>query len=357
MRIRRLLALLLSAVMISGPMTGLTGANGPIDDGTGWEIELPDNLVPDNGTGWEIEGPGEDIAQDPDPDAEKTGFDYSSFTPNQLNVFEFDELERTFEELVKDEVLEDKYDYVLNAIEYHIQDPNKDSVSEGQTNYYIVARNLLRLDSKGNPYKDPDVTGNVLFFFEGCSSNLSKKKEIHKGGGFTIDDEDGEEKRTNNSALCVLVQLNESNKPVVAFATRYSSTTPDNVRRDEGNKDDSGKSQPVPTLKDGIYTIKTRNHQDKYAALKVYDLSGGNAKVVRFSHYVQTNEDESGAINIHARHNTYLTDISGSSVGCLNIGFSGSGFGTTNDDPNVYKTYNDLIYNITGVDGARTNGD
>jgi len=251
-------------------------------------------------------------------------------------------LEETYQNLVvgkeegkeegeKRKVREEYEDYVLAAIKYHI---------ESGTGDYRIEKNLLQLYKQGED-------GNVVFFFEGCSSNLSGVTEYqdnyngpsgYKKGGVVH----------NTSALCIVIRVDSSEKPYVAFATENASTMPDQVRQiKQPYEHYSGHKNGVGCIKDGIYSLKTVNYR-KHAALKLNN--GGDIGSIRAKFDGITNLGANAdGIFIHRRgfanvSDTYGYEKSSDSIGCLNVG-------------NSYHsdtTYSDFIAATTGKTSGAT---
>lgn len=195
--------------------------------------------------------------------------------------------------------------YVNSMMKYHI-------LSEKDN--YRVARNLN--DGKS-----------IVFFFDGCSDNVDSATY-------------GDYNKYRLSAYCAVVQK-VSGVPKIVFESEDCSTLPDNPRNPALNEGD-----PVPTLLDGVYNIKSTNHKSRYAALKILDNSG-TAPVIRCTSsgsYLSTSE----AINIHARSGFAGTPTNGisassySSTGCFNVGL-------TSDS---WAEYNRFIQTVLGVSRA-----
>lgn len=151
---------------------------------------------------------------------------------------------------------------------------------------------------------------NAVFLFDGVSKNLNGATIVESGY------QKGDN-RYNHSAVCVVVNLDESKEPQIIYACE-ASTMPDNVR---GTNGDKGR----PTVVDGIYDLRTVNHagsSDPYAA---HDIQ--NLKVIRC--WKNTNDPVSEVfeynktgIHVHATKNNDSLDKVGSadSTGCVTIG-------------------------------------
>ena len=75
----------------------------------------------------------------------------------------------------------------------------------------------------------------------------------------------------------------------------------------------------MPTVKAGTYTLVTRNHHDKYAALRVC-----NAKVVRYHSATSAGYDSTSPyINMHHRTDNTLST---NSAGCQLVGSCSNNF-------------------------------
>ena len=109
-------------------------------------------------------------------------------------------------------------------------------------------------------------SGVVVFLFEGVGNNASASARMN--------------------AMCVVVKNGS-----IAYLNRNSSTIPDypfNPAKNSGTN--------MPTLKAGIYTFSTVNHNGSYAALNV-----NGAQVVRFASKTSYADGTSAGINVHRR--------------------------------------------------------
>jgi len=228
-------------------------------------------------------------------------------------LLDYTALDESFEALAKDKILPEFQTYILNAVKYHI---------ESETDDYRVARNLLQLNENS-------VDGNVIFFFDGCSTNLVDVEYTASG----YKKADG--MRYNTSAVCLVVRLNEAKQPVIEFASSNVSTMADNVRDQSLNN-----GNPISITRDGIYNINVVNHQSKYASLQIATYEGTG---VRCSEKGTSYISYGTGINLHSRGYRYpnVNSSTRSSVGCFNIGY-------------VYgdAEYNDFIKAATGLDNA-----
>ncbi len=135
--------------------------------------------------------------------------------------------------------------------------------------------------------------GTVVFMFEGAGNDLSASRRM--------------------AAMCVVVKNGS-----VAYLNRNCSTIPDypfNPAKNSGTA--------MPTVKSGIYSFTTVNHNGKYAALNVT-----NAQVVRHSSQTSYYSGTSTAINVHRRDSNSIAAASASwvnSAGCFLIGQAGTG--------------------------------
>ena len=241
-------------------------------------------------------------------------------------LLDYTDLDSSFDVVASDKILPQYRDYVLNALKHHIE-----SDEEG----YRVAKNLM------HAYKENE-DGNVVFFFDGCSINLDEASITFSGYS-----KNGQ--RYNTSAVCIVVQKNDSGRAEIVYATANASTMADNVRRETLNSPKNS----VPIVKDGVYNITSVNHPSQstpdYAALNI-----NSASVIRCSSKGNTgtltsNENTASGINIHARGyaDSALTNDTYSSTGCFNIGL---GYNEDN-----YADYNAFMEAVSGVTNARHN--
>ena len=221
--------------------------------------------------------------------------------------------------------------YSLSLADY-IQDADRRAYAETRMKQWL-------LSNMGNyrVYKnlsEPSSSGNrrsVVFFFDGCSDNAADPKKPCN--------------LWRVSAACVVVQLDSSGLPYIAYYDGESSTIPDAPRSKKANGDKKG----MPTLLDGIYNISYVNHKGNYAALNV-DPHTNN--VIRLDTTVITeNPSGSSDINIHAKSTTgqkaYDNGYKWSnSTGCINVA-------TTKDS---YKKYNNFMRVVTYNDTNILNG-
>ncbi len=200
------------------------------------------------------------------------------------SLMDFTDLESSFLRLAAPKILDSAQSYVLAAIKYHIASDADD---------YRVSRALV---SDG---------GNLVFFFEGCSRNLSGavigSSGFYKGST-----------RYNTSAVCLLVQRNGSGRAEITFVSGDASTLPDNVRDTSIND-----GYPIPTVKDGIYRLTTINNNGSYASLHLDD-----PLVVRCSESGNTTLDtymspRCDDINIHMREMGGIDPRNIQSIGCI----------------------------------------
>lgn len=137
-----------------------------------------------------------------------------------------------------------------------------------------------------------DKKGTLVFMFEGVGNNSSSGKRMN--------------------AMCVVVQNGR-----ITYINRNSSTIPD-YPFDPSRNDYTD----MPTLKSGIYSFTTVNHNNSYAALNV-----SGAKVVRFSNRSSYYNSTSYGINVHRRSSNSIAASNASwvnSAGCLLVGASGT---------------------------------
>lgn len=134
--------------------------------------------------------------------------------------------------------------------------------------------------------------GVTVFMFEGVGNNASTT--------------------CHQNAMCVVVKGGS-----IVYVNRNSSTVPDQPFDRTSNK-----NTDVPTLKSGIYSFTTVNHNGSYAALNVT-----GAKVVRFASKTSFYSSTSGDINVHRRSTNDVAPAKSywaNSAGCLLIGKTGT---------------------------------
>ena len=178
---------------------------------------------------------------------------------------------------------------------------------------------------------------NVIFFFDGCSSNLSPNSKYSNYKSYHI------------TAYCAVIKL-VNGSPKIVYENNNTSTIPDNPRNYKLNysivNGVKRYGDDVPTVVDGIYNIYLKQHPKtggSYASLNLgCDIAGG---VLRLN-YTNSKLGSSGGINIHARSKCNpangVNSSSRSSTGCFNVGLS-----TDNN-----SEYNKFIEVTTGVKNA-----
>ena len=161
-------------------------------------------------------------------------------------------------------------------------------ISESSDAYQaLTSINSKYADKLTSTQKD----GTIIFMFEGVGSDSSSTKRMN--------------------AMCVLVKNGK-----IVYINRNSTSIPDYPFSPEMNYDTD-----MPTLKSGIYSFTTVNHQGKYAALNV-----SSAKVVRFRSSGYYYESTSSGINIHRRDSNSIPRSDAgwvNSAGCQLVGQSG----------------------------------
>lgn len=224
-------------------------------------------------------------------------------------LLEYEDLDRSFNQLAKSKILPEYRAYVLTAIKYHIEAKRP---TDYNTTDYRVAKNLLKAFNA-------NADGNVIFFFDGCSINL--KDSTPCLNGFMKDG-----KRYNRSAVCVVVQLNENGRPEIVFATCNASTIADNLRMKSINN-----GNDISITRDGIYSLKTTNHRDRfvtpheyYAAMNIVIPLESSVRIPDLDNTEKgTYYDRATGIDIHSRGSYELVDNDTrtyNSTGCFNIG-------------------------------------
>lgn len=233
------------------------------------------------------------------------------------DILKYSALDESFEEMAEDLILPDYRAYVLNAIKYHIE-----SRYAGNTTQYRVAKNLMGAFNS--------VDGNLIFVFDGVSTNL-KKVTNWTGTGYVSSDGS----TSHLSAVCIVVRLNSKGMPEIAFASENASTFADQVR---GNNKNDGEDH-LTTL-DGVYNMQAINHKGKYAALNIQGIT--TSRGIRFG-VNSSYAGSSTSINFHYSYGGTTTSTSGNSTGCFTLG----------ED----KTeYNDFINALIGFPNAYSSG-
>ena len=210
-------------------------------------------------------------------------------------LLDYTDLNSSFNSIAASKILPAYRTYVLNALKYHI---------ESDTSSYRVAKNLMKAYNS-------NADGNVIFFFDGCSVNLSGATPCFSGykkNGY----------RYNMSCVCIVLQKNSSGRAQIVYASANTSTMPDNVRNASLND-----GTPPGSLRDGIYDVKTTAHGGSYAALNIVTSANTHVRsCTTRSSYIS----QGSGINIHRRAYSfdYITNSTYNSTGCFNIGGSSS---------------------------------
>lgn len=196
-------------------------------------------------------------------------------------------------------------DYVNKVINEHLQTDR-------------VLRNLFFTNTYG-------YSRSAVFMIEGAGSDLSTSRRM--------------------AAMCVVIQ-NINGEPTVVYVNRNCTTIPDYVRNENGANGEN----TCPIIKDGVWTITTRNHshvmskEKRYAALNIGDANNA----LRFYASSYKNDTVTG-VNIHARSSNDIAPFDGgwaNSTGCFNIGKIN----------NNQTEYDNFINIVTGVSGAKPYG-
>ncbi len=208
--------------------------------------------------------------------------------------------------------------YVNTMIKYYLlyeYGYNTVSGTPDQSKKYRAVRNLMNGKS-------------VVFFFEGASNNTeniySNTNTYHFG------------------AICVVIKLNSSNLPYIAYVNQNSTTIPDQVRHLYSRYS----MTTVGTVLDGLYNIITVNH-DGYAALNVKSDSSAYVPSLRANKTDTSYVGTSSGINIHRRYTNEIVSESSdwsNTIGCFTVGMLGGGSFKFNE-------YNNFIKAVTGASG------
>ncbi len=166
----------------------------------------------------------------------------------------------------------------------------------------------------------------VVFFFEGASNNTesiySNFNTYHFG------------------AICVVIKLNSSNLPYIAYINQNSTTIPDRVRHLYSKYS----MTTVGTVLDGIYDIISVNH-DGYIALNVKSDTSAYVPSIRANKTDTSYIGTSSGINIHRRYtNEIVSETSdwSNTIGCFTVGMLGQG-------STKFNEYNNFIKAVTGT--------
>ena len=158
----------------------------------------------------------------------------------------------------------------------------------------------------------------VVFMFEGGSDYYDTYAYADGSG------------QTRMQAVCIVVQLNSSGKPYIAFSSERCCSIPDNANYVTPGYETSGST----TILDGIYKMTTVNHNGNYAAHTTTCYTGWYTPYAGSTGYSY----DCNGINIHTRSVNYALSGGGNSMGCQLIGYGAS---SSNE-------YNQFMKTVTG---------
>lgn len=169
----------------------------------------------------------------------------------------------------------------------------------------------------------------ALFLFEGCSDNMDHP-DLSDLSYYRV------------SAVCVVVRLNKSGKPYIAYFNDQCSTLPDRPL-DYGlwHFDDVGDVGPATVL-DGTYEVYSVKHGGSYEALHVrtdYSDKKLDAVYMTPEGFVRKRATE---INIHTRTGNHVLKHQMWSAGCILV--SGGDWARFEEliESTYYAVYNDF---------------
>ena len=167
----------------------------------------------------------------------------------------------------------------------------------------------------------------VVFMFEGGSDNYWNGSTYYNGVG-----------DVRNQAVCIVVKLNSSGNPYIAYYCENCSSIPDDPKNCINGVAYNG----ATTVKDGIYSFYTWNHIGPYGAFQL-NLSEGY-----YTPSANPNGYTAGAsgLNIHTRSTNTCGGAAAGwdwSLGCQVIG---SGYYTGNEFNEFMKVVAGINYNV-----------
>ncbi|MBQ4317374.1 MAG: SH3 domain-containing protein, partial [Clostridia bacterium] len=168
----------------------------------------------------------------------------------------------------------------------------------------------------------------AIFMFEGGSDN------------YAVGSYSASASNIRNQAVCIVVKK-VSGAYSIVFYEENSSSIPSQPQATSG-----GESDGQTTLMDGIYKVKTWNHQSKYGALQIITNKGYYTPPSNPTGLVNT----ASGINIHTRTSS-IAESGGDawSWGCQLIG---SGNNTSNTFNTFMKTVTGITYNVWNYWGS-----
>lgn len=181
-------------------------------------------------------------------------------------------------------------------------------------NYYLTANpSIITALDNGK---------SAIFMFEGGSDNYSSTSYSTSGTNI------------RNQAVCIVVKK-VSGKYSIVFYDENSSSIPSQPQATGGGANDG-----QTTLLDGIYTVKTWNHQGKYGALQINTSKGYYTPPSNLNGLVNT----ASGINIHTR--TSSQALSGGSAWSWGCQLIGSGNTSANTFNAFMKAVTGITYNV-----------
>ena len=167
----------------------------------------------------------------------------------------------------------------------------------------------------------------VVFMFEGGSDNYWNGSTYYNGVG-----------DVRNQAVCIVVKLNSSGNPYIAYYCENCSSIPDDPKNCINGVAYNG----ATTVKDGIYSFYTWNHTGPYGAFQL-NLGEGY-----YTPSANPNGYTAGAsgLNIHTRSTNTCGGAAAGwnwSLGCQVIG---SGYYTGNEFNEFMKVVAGISYNV-----------
>lgn len=147
----------------------------------------------------------------------------------------------------------------------------------------------------------------AVFMFEGCSDNMSNS-ELSDLSYYRV------------SASCIVLRLNDSGNPYIAYFNEDCSTIPDRPLEYGAWWLENGGNVGPATVCDGTYQLFSTSHLGQYDALNVRD-SGGDYNIAAV--YMSRNGfyvDTANGINIHTRNSNHISGGNMWSEGCQLVG-------------------------------------
>lgn len=163
----------------------------------------------------------------------------------------------------------------------------------------------LRNDSEVQNALQEDLS--AVFMFEGCSDNMSNS-ELSDLSYYRV------------SASCIVLRLNDSGNPYIAYFNEDCSTIPDRPLEYGAWWLENGGDVGPATICDGTYQLFSTSHLGQYDALNVRDSSRDYDIAAVYMSRNGFSVDTANGINIHTRDSNHISGGNMWSEGCQLVG-------------------------------------